>query len=181
MKLNVGCGNTKLDGYINIDVDETLTPDLVHNIIEKPLPYEKDSVDQIVFFHTIEHISKRFHISIVREFFRVLKPNGEVWITFPDFEKCVERWKDNYHGQREFYEATIYGRQASLSDYHVCICTVDYVAKLLLQWGFDPYFQGYEPHEPFNGIVKARKTEIYSYEDVMREVVWQQKQKSQET
>ena len=63
LKLNLGSGSNKIDGFINIDLNPDNKPDLVANILE-PLPYNDGSIDEIVLFHTIEHIQKRLHYGL---------------------------------------------------------------------------------------------------------------------
>lgn len=57
-KLNLGCGNTWLDGYINID-KFPITFDIVNHDLEKGLPYflNDNSVDYVIAHHVLEHIT----------------------------------------------------------------------------------------------------------------------------
>ena len=120
MKLNLGCGNSKLEGYINIDCDETVKPDQVINICSF-LPWETDSIEKILFLHTIEHLEKRLYPTIFSELHRILQPDGLLILAYPEFEKCARNWLENTHGKRDFWEMTIYGRQSCPSDFHVSI------------------------------------------------------------
>ena len=38
MKLHLGCGNRKINGFVNIDIQESPAVDLIDNIME--LPYK---------------------------------------------------------------------------------------------------------------------------------------------
>ena len=60
MKLNLGSGRAKIEGYINLDISAECEPDIVHDF-RKGLPYPKETFDEIVMLHTIEHIEKKFH------------------------------------------------------------------------------------------------------------------------
>jgi SAM-dependent methyltransferase len=164
MKLNLGCGTGKLEGFVNVDVDESLSPDMSFDLT-KPFPFDDNSVEEVVMFHTIEHIQKRFHQFIFLEIHRVLKPDGLAMFSFPEFWECATRWHNNHHGAREFWEATIYGRQASISDFHVALMARDMFKLELENNGFDVFYCGPEPGEDFNSLVKARKTVLRSYEE----------------
>src|SRR3972149_6680848 len=107
MKLNLGCGTSKIDGFVNVDIDSSLSPDQCWDF-RRDFPLEKDSVDMIVMYHVIEHIEKKFHYDLLREVQRVLVSEGVFIVSFPEFLKCVENWKSNKNGQRDFWEATLY-------------------------------------------------------------------------
>lgn len=171
LKLNIGCGNSKLEGFINIDCDAKMEPDLVHDITKK-FPYENESCDLIVMYHTIEHISKKQHALILMEFWRLLRKDGMLIFSFPEFTKCVENWKTNFRGMKDFWEATIYGRQASPSDYHVCIMDSDEFRSTLIACGFEIIKIIPEPLEPFNTIIKAKRHSMHSYEIDVQDAVW---------
>ena len=82
-KLNIGCGDKKLDGYINIDNREDVQPDLVHDIVN-PLPYEDNSIDEVCSRHVLEHFNRVAGVAILKDWYRVLKPTGKVAITVPN-------------------------------------------------------------------------------------------------
>ena len=117
-KLNLGSGSNKIDGFINIDINEENKPDLVHDILTR-LPYADSSCEEIVLFHTIEHIEKWKHKALFIEIRRLLVPTGLFILSYPEFSKICQFWLDNKYGDRDFWEATIYGRQLFKEDYHV--------------------------------------------------------------
>ena len=160
LALNVGCGSNKIEGYINIDTEESCKPDLIHNMLEKPLPYETGTVDRILFFHCIEHIRKGYHLGILAEFYRVLKPEGQIFISYPNFWECARLWHDNAGAKRNFWEATIFGRQLYETDYHVCAMNPDELAEMLDRCGFKQIISCPEPNEPYNAITFALKGDI---------------------
>ena len=75
MKLNLGSGNRKKEGYVNIDIDETSGPDLVLDILTG-LPYEDETVDKVIAFDFLEHIPIGRTIYVINEIWRVLKLGG---------------------------------------------------------------------------------------------------------
>lgn len=172
MKLNLGCGLNKIENFVNVDIDPKVEPDQEWDFRRK-FPIEDNSVEHIVFFHVLEHLRKLTHFALFQEMYRVLEPNGELWISFPEFERCVIYWLDNKRGKRDFWEATIYGRQASDFDYHVCALTKESVALLLKDAGFKVYYKGFEPPpNEVNCVIKARKDSTLTYEDLLqREVI----------
>jgi hypothetical protein len=47
MKLNLGCGQNKRDGFVNIDKYPTFAPDLLWDLEQTPYPFEAGSVTEI--------------------------------------------------------------------------------------------------------------------------------------
>jgi len=89
VKLNLGCGPMKFEGWVNIDFDEAYEPDLVADIAK--LPMEDDSVDAIYAAHVLEH----FHWKdpVLEEWHRVLRPGGVIVQVVPDLVQVVELWQ----------------------------------------------------------------------------------------
>jgi SAM-dependent methyltransferase len=79
LKINLGCGDKKLEGYVNIDKAASVKPDLVFDLDDARvrLPFEDSSVDEIYTEHTLEHI-KNFQ-ELIQEMLRVSKIDA-IWI-----------------------------------------------------------------------------------------------------
>ena len=173
-KLNLGCGVNKLDGYINIDMAPNVAPDKCFDFTSCRWPFKDGTVDEIVIFHTIEHIRKPLHNYVISECGRVLKKGGLLLISFPDFWECAKNWHDNLRGARDFWEATLFGRQMFPSDYHVCAMCPDELKEILISWGFSSIRMLKEdPPNEFNTIMAAIKLKkAYTrYEDLIKEDV----------
>lgn len=99
-KLNLGCGNNKLDGFINIDKYDA-EADMIADVCE--LPFENESVDEIVAYQVIEHlpywktqvVDKDNGFPCQPTFFeechRVLVPGGTLITECPDIEFIARR------------------------------------------------------------------------------------------
>ena len=157
MKLNYGCGETKLAGYINIDIEESVKPDLVLDLRKKQFPYEANTVETIQCIHNLEHIEQKFWAQILSEFWRVLQPGGELMLAYPEFEKCAHNFLENYQGQRDFWRATLYGRQLYPGDYHVVPMVTTEVEDLLEDCGFHDIQSAPEPLRDYNTFLIAKK------------------------
>lgn len=81
LKLNLGCGEKHLEGYINIDKDPRVKPDLLLDLEKAKFPYEESSVDEVYTSHLLEHINN-FN-PLMEEIYRVLKPNAKTIIFAP--------------------------------------------------------------------------------------------------
>lgn len=93
MKINVGCGLKKLEGYINIDIDPRVSPDLIRDI-GRGLPFNNEVIDEIRCFHILEHVKNL--IFVMNEFWRILKVGGKVIIESPHING-VHAWIDPNH------------------------------------------------------------------------------------
>lgn len=75
LKLNLGCGLRKIEGFINIDNRECVNPDLCIDILDR-LPFEDSTVDILRAFDFLEHIPIGKTLFVIEEIYRVLKQNG---------------------------------------------------------------------------------------------------------
>ncbi|HWY36413.1 MAG TPA: methyltransferase domain-containing protein, partial [Nitrosopumilaceae archaeon] len=161
----------KLKSYINIDVEQKCKPNKVLDFVRKPLPYKDGSIDEVVLFHTIEHIQKKFHFSLFKSIFRVLKIGGSFIVSYPDLVETATRWLKNYQGKRDFWENTIFGLQGYKSDFHVCAVTPIELEQTLRLVGFDKLKTKPEPiPNEFNKVtfaVKPKKSLNKNYESLV--------------
>ena len=165
-KVNVGCGNNKIPGYWNIDSCAANKPDEVVDVT-KTFPFADNSLTEILFFHTIEHIEEKYHEGILMQFHRALIPDGELYISYPEFSIVATNYMSNYKGKREFWKHTIYGLQRAEGDYHVSLMDSPFFVELLKSVGFKDIM--YKPEEePWNTILFCKKGEApLSYEDII--------------
>ncbi len=95
MKLHVGCGTNKLQGWINIDGVDACKPDLVYDL-SKPLPYEDLSAQELRADGVLEHFDKYMRYAIMSDWARVLKIGGLLHLELPDFDKLLWRFRKFY-------------------------------------------------------------------------------------
>ncbi|MCK5179402.1 MAG: hypothetical protein KAR32_07715 [Candidatus Omnitrophica bacterium] len=91
MKLHLGCGTKKLEGWINIDSVEACRPDLLHDI-SQPLPYDDLTADEILAEDLLEHFDKYLRFVVFYEWVRVLTIGGKVTLQVPDFKKILFKY-----------------------------------------------------------------------------------------
>ena len=80
MKLNLGCGEHKIKGYINCDILEEVKPDIRLDLTKK-LPFADNSIDEIYMNHVLEHILN--YGFLLNEIWRVCKKNSKITIRVP--------------------------------------------------------------------------------------------------
>jgi ubiquinone/menaquinone biosynthesis C-methylase UbiE len=94
MKLNLGCGKDIKEEYENYDIEPV--DDRVKYIdLRKPLPFDDDSISEILLDNVIEHIKNLDDLMI--ELRRVLKKKGEIHIFVPYFSQPSAFKKKHYH------------------------------------------------------------------------------------
>jgi hypothetical protein len=83
LRLNLGCGMNRLDGYIN--VDRYGEPDLRHDLEQVPWPWPDDSVDEILLKHVLEHLGREtnVYLGIMKELYRVCHDGATIRIIVP--------------------------------------------------------------------------------------------------
>lgn len=110
MKLNLGCQVHYFDGWTNQDIvgdDPNMKVDMVCDAAM--LPLEDNSVDFIYAGHLVEHYYPDTLAAAIKEWHRVLKPEGKLVIVTPD---CGAVFRD-YAANKFDIESTwqqIYGR-----------------------------------------------------------------------
>ena len=115
MKLHIGCGYIKKEGFINIDKSPDVNPDMIIDI-EKELPFPDNSVDEIFSNRVLEHVRPEYWSFVLDEIYRVCK-NGAIielhlpfdnvknrcdidhyrCFSFHSFDHCIEGNKRNYY------------------------------------------------------------------------------------
>lgn len=122
-KLNIGCGLSVQEDWINIDNSFNaklakhprfkyilfkigILPrdfyyvdwpqDILTHNIKKGLPYNDEEVDYIFTSHFIEHLKKNEAEKFFDECLRVLKPDGLIRITTPDLQLLVRTYQDEF-------------------------------------------------------------------------------------
>ena len=81
MRLNLGCGQKRWPGFVNVDIDQGDA----HCDISQPLPFS--DVDEIHAIHVIEHFWRWTVPEILANWIGVLKPGGMLVLECPCFEK----------------------------------------------------------------------------------------------
>lgn len=79
LRVNVGCGNEPMEGFINVDTRLCRGVQLIADV--RQLPFCPGSVDTLVASSLLEHFSDPYEV--LTEIHRVLAPTGKVLIRVP--------------------------------------------------------------------------------------------------
>ena len=80
VKLNLGCGDKILPGYVNVDVASERAgkqPDVICDV-RKLDKFDTGHADEILAVHVVEHFWRWEVVDILKEWVRVLKPGGKM-------------------------------------------------------------------------------------------------------
>lgn len=128
LKLNLGAGPVEqwLEGYRNLDGKNG------DNLF--PLPNPDDSIGEIRASHCLEHFPAATVLDVLKEWVRVLKPEGWLKIAVPDFRYIAEA----YLGKRSTphsLQSYLMGGQVDERDYHKSLFDETSLTDMLKQAG----------------------------------------------
>lgn len=83
VKLNLGCGERRRDGFLGVDMIKTEAVDVVHDLRIAPWPFEADSVEEVYSAHFIEHLTGPERITFMNELGRVMQAGAQATIIAP--------------------------------------------------------------------------------------------------
>jgi ubiquinone/menaquinone biosynthesis C-methylase UbiE len=89
-KLHLGCGNIRLDGFVNIDIKESSAVDRQLDI--RKLDYPDNSIEIIYCCHVLEHFTSPEVKKVLAEWHRVLAPGGNLAIVVPNLNRWILRY-----------------------------------------------------------------------------------------
>lgn len=134
VRLNLGCGDKILEGYVNVDVVASrrgCEPDVLCDLHDLSV-FPDDHADEVMAIHVVEHFWRWEIETILREWVRVLKPGGRMIVECPNLiAACEEFLRDpqrhagaGQEGQRTMW--VFYGDPAWRDPY------------MIHRWGYTP-------------------------------------------
>ncbi|MFY0607741.1 MAG: class I SAM-dependent methyltransferase [Cyclobacteriaceae bacterium] len=131
------------------------------------LPFEDQSYDVIYSISVIEHINDDKDTDVLRELWRVLKPNGKLILTFPSRKEFEEEYrntdayglqegkKEKYFFQRFYDEASVANRILSALDHHR-IESYEFFGETT-----ESFYSDYHERWTKNGLAETIKDPLY--------------------
>jgi predicted SAM-dependent methyltransferase len=130
MKLNLGCGKSIMDGFINIDIVASDGVDVVMDLSTDILPYT--DVEYINCQDILEHLYRDKQEWFLRSCYSSLMAGGQIYIQVPNLEILAKMYCDIIHNPTEIqvkidvvkFSECIYGGGNSFDSH---------------KWGYDQY------------------------------------------
>jgi predicted SAM-dependent methyltransferase len=92
IKLDIGCGTRKKEGFVGMDRRQFPGVDVVHDINAYPWPLADSSVEEVSCTHVLEHLEHNARnperVRFMNELHRVLVPSGRATIVTPHWASC---------------------------------------------------------------------------------------------
>jgi hypothetical protein len=85
LKLDLGCGQNRHDGYVGVDIIALPKVDVIHDLRYAPWPWKSNSVDEVFCAHFFEHLTGPERIVFMNELGRVLKPKRQAVMIMPNW------------------------------------------------------------------------------------------------
>lgn len=127
VRLNLGGGNLKIDGYTTIDRS-------VGTEVYPLKGYEDGSVDDIYASHVLEHFSHADVPKVLEHWCQKLKPGGRLRVAVPDLG-----WIAGHYLKGEPINTVgfLMGSQTDENDYHRSIFDQEYLTEQLMNVGME--------------------------------------------
>lgn len=98
-KVQLGCGEHRFDGWVNIDINPAVNPDIRLDL-RAGFPAPAESVAFIFSEHVFEHLTLDDGRRAFIECYSALEPGGVMRIAMPDLRYIVERYMaGRYEGE----------------------------------------------------------------------------------
>tara|TARA_R110000796_G_scaffold106618_1_gene217077 strand:+ start:11535 stop:12071 length:537 start_codon:yes stop_codon:yes gene_type:complete len=175
MKINLGCGKRNFGkDWIHIDGGDY---EHLHSKDIRKLSFEDGVAGLIYASHIIEYFDREEIVPILKEWHRVLKPDGILQLAVPDFAVMAKLY-DSGNYKLENFLGPLYGRMLMGNSviYHRTVYDFYCLKRLLLEVGYknvkrydwretnhshyDDHSQAYLPHmDKNNGILISLNVE----------------------
>lgn len=135
LRVNVGCGEKPLPGYVNVDQRALPGVDVVADAGN--LPFDPGSVSELAAFHLVEHFREHHAATVLLPHWRSrLRPDGLLRLVTPNWSVLLEQLRT---GERTFaeFKAVTYGLQEYSGDDHFALYTPETLTDLLERAGFE--------------------------------------------
>lgn len=120
MKLNLGCCDRAIPGFLGVDI---CPPADVVADLRQSWPWPDSSVDEVRASDVFEHLPDRIHT--MNELWRVLKPGGRATIEVPSASKGAGAFQDPTHvsywtmNNFQYFEHGSFARQRFAKQYGI--------------------------------------------------------------
>lgn len=128
-RLNLGCGDKKFEGFVNIDIRPDVNPDICMNIADLSRFGEK-TIDYILVHDALEHFPHRKVWAVLKEWVRVLRVGGRIEIQVPSIDRIYKdrnKLINKYGGDSSLrFSQLLFGGQTYRANFHYVCFTLEF-------------------------------------------------------
>lgn len=95
LKLNLGCGEQSMPGYVNVDIRDLPGVDKIVDFKSQSLPFDDDTVEEVYCSHCLEHVYP--YKFFLNEITRVCRVGAKVEIRVPHWLSSMAMCNDHEH------------------------------------------------------------------------------------
>lgn len=106
VKINLGAGHWKLDGWVNVDVDPSCTPSVLADL-SAALPFRDGVASHMHTEDFIDQLTLEQAGGFLRECHRILAPGGVLRVLTPDLERLVRHYLEDPEGLVQLWNRAV--------------------------------------------------------------------------
>lgn len=160
MKLHLGCGFKKLDGFVNVDIRPETECDIIDDVATLK-NFKEESAEMIYACHVLEHFNRKTYLIVLKRWSEILKSGGMLRLSVPDLYKVSELHYTKKYTLKQLM-GFLYGGQNYSENFHYIGFDFDMLKEDLENLGFknvhiwdwkkaehgsvDDFSQAYLPH-----------------------------------
>lgn len=170
MKINLGCGNVKFKGFVNVDIRKDVEPDIIDDV-RSLTSFDSNSADLIYSCHVLEHFGRHEYKIVLKRWYDVLKPGGILKLSVPDLEKVFNLYCEKKYSLKQL-TGFLYGGQNYKENFHYIgfdfltlksdLESLGFAEVKTWDWknsehsSYDDFSQAYLPHmDKENGVLMS--------------------------
>ena len=135
LRINLGCRRTRLPGYKNLDIRPEQDVDFVADARDLS-QFADGSVDELRASNIYEHVTIPESNAVLKEWARVLRPGGILWLSVPDFDFCVDIYLKSGRRMDEWLLFHMFGEQRHQYQFHYAVYNWPLMRGMLHDAGF---------------------------------------------
>ncbi|NUB30509.1 methyltransferase domain-containing protein [Azospirillum brasilense] len=184
LRLHLGCGETRLPGYVNIDYPAdahnvmAVRPDLEADILA--LRFPDGTVDEVRLHHVFEHFNRVAAYGLLVRWHRWLKPGGMLHLETPDTVACAREVAGDLPLALKLRALRhVEGDQTASWGYHIGHWFGDRFRYVLERLGFtdvtiEQHQSGHEPplHNVTARAVRGSDRSLEEQTAIVEELLW---------